>query len=613
MWTLRRKILAGYAIALALAGVVLGAALVNIVRLGNASDDILQENYRSILAAEEMLNALSAQENAALQMVVGVKRDSVKQFGDAEKSFLVWLERAKANITIEGEAEILERIETGYSEFLFRLAKFRTVSLRDPVQGQQYYRDQLAPQASVIRKACQDLHDLNRRTMEESSRRAQNVARTAVWSMVAIGVLVAGGSIFGGVWLANRIVRPVRSLTTATERVASGDYDVAIEPESQDEIGQLAQKFSLMVTKLRAFHELNLRRIIGEQKKAEVILQTIDDGVLVVGADRKVMSLNPTAAHVLAVHPHGVEGRDFSEIVEDETLSRVLTETFKTRTVPVVEAGKNIIAVHDPEGRESYFEFTLTTVSPRDGELLGLVVLFRNVTALKELDRLKTEFVMTASHELRSPLTSIAMSIELLREQAASKLDDSGRQMLDVAHEELERLRELVDELLDLSKIQSGRLEMELADVSVSDVLEGAIAPFQTQAAKQSIELTCTVNDGLPIIHADPNKMTWVITNLVGNALRYARSRIDVSAEIAGPWVHIHVQDDGSGIPPKEQSRIFEKFVQVRDGGKAGGAGLGLAISKEIVKAHHGNIWVESEPGRGTLFTVALPVAKGRL
>jgi NtrC-family two-component system sensor histidine kinase KinB len=609
MWTLRRKILSGYAIAMALAGVVLGTALLNIVRLGDASDDILQENYRSILAAEEMLNAVSTQENAAMRMVIGVERNNVQQFGDAEKNFLLWLERAKANITIAGEPEILARIETGYSEFLFRLAKFRNVS-QNRATGATFYRQQLAPQADVVRKACKDLHELNRRTMEESSLRAQNVARAAVWSMIAVGVLVLGGVFVAGVWLANRIVGPVRSLTAATERVAAGDYDVTIAPESQDEVGQLAQKFNVMLTKLRAFHELNLRRIIGEQKKAEVILQTIDDGILVVGADRKVMSLNPTAAHVLAVHAHGVEGRDFSEIVEDEALARVLTETFKTKAVPEPQAGKNIIAVRSPDGRESYFEFTLTPIAPRDGELIGLVILFRNVTALKELDRLKTEFVMTASHELRSPLTSIAMSIELLREQSADKLDESGRQMLDVAHEELERLRALVDELLDLSKIQSGKLEMEFADVSVSDVLDGAVTPFQSQAAKQSLELSCTVNDGLPPVHADPNKMTWVVTNLIGNALRYAKNRIDVSAEKAGPWVHISVRDDGSGIPPKDQARIFEKFVQMRDGGKPGGAGLGLAISREIVKAHHGNIWVESEPGQGTLFTVALPVAK---
>ena len=223
---------------------------------------------------------------------------------------------------------------------------------------------------------------------------------------------------------------------------------------------------------------------------------------------------------------------------------------------------------------------------------------------------MKTEFVMTASHELRSPLTSIAMSIELLREQATDKLDENGRQLLEVAHEELGRLRALVEELLDLSKIESGKLEMEFAEISVASVLESAVAPFRAQAKEQSIELKLNLKKELPPLQADPNKFTWVVTNLVGNALRYARSQVEVSAEKAGPWVNFYVKDDGQGIPYMQQAKIFDKFVQVQGDKQPGGAGLGLAISKEIVKAHHGNIWVESEPGKGSLFIVSLPIRK---
>lgn len=610
MWTLRRKILLGYAMTMGLAGIVLAVALLNIVRLGNASDAILQENYRSILAAEEMLNALAAQENAAMQMVLGIEQDNIAQFSASERQFLLWLERAKANITIEGEQQILERIESGYSEFLFELARFRNFYQTDRPKAVEYYQDRLAPQASRIREAAQQLHHLNRITMEASSKRAQQIAELAVWSMVTVGTAVICGAVVASIWLSNRIVRPVQSLTEATERVAAGDYDVTIVPESNDEVGQLAQEFDVMLAKLRAYHELNLRRIVGEQKKAEVILQTIDDGVLVIGADRKVVSLNPTAARVLAVHRRGVEGRDFAEIIEDEQLGRVVAEALKSRSAPVLETGSNILTVNDTEARRSHFEYTLTPIAASDGELLGLVVLFRNVTALRELDRLKTEFVMTASHELRSPLTSIAMSIELLRERAPDKLDASDRQLLDVAHEELERLQTLVEELLDLSKIESGKFEFEFADVSVSTVLETAVAPFQAQAEERGIDLTVDVKQGTPPLRADPNKLTWVVTNLVGNALRYARSKVAVSAERAGRWVNIYVRDDGEGIPYEQQARIFDKFVQVPGDKQPGGAGLGLAISKEIVKAHHGNIWVESEPGKGSLFIVALPISK---
>lgn len=609
MWTLQRKILLGYAVAMGLAGVVFGVALLNITRLGSASNAILQENYRSILAAEEMLNALAAQENAALQMVVGVERKNVTQFAEAEGQFLLWLERAKANITIEGEPDVLHRIETGYAEFLFRLATFRNIYEGDQPQALQFYQEQLAPQATAVRQACKDLHELNRTTMEASSRRAQNVAGVAIGSMIGVGGFVLVGVIVASIWLSNHIVRPVRSLTEATERVAAGDYDVAIKPESGDEIGRLAQKFNVMLTKLRAYHELNLRRIVGEQKKADVVLQTIDDGVLVVGADRKVTSLNPTAAQVLGIHRRGAEGRDFGELVADEHLVRLIEETLKAKTVPRFEAGKNILTLGH-NGRQSHFEYILKPILEPEGELLGLVVLFRNVTALKELDRLKTEFVMTASHELRSPLTSIAMSVELLRERALEKLDPSDRQLLDVAHDELERLRALVEELLNLSRIESGKLEMELADVSVPTLLEAAAAPFRTQAEEQSITLTVNVKGEPPALRADPNKLTWVITNLVGNALRYAQSQIEVSAEKAGPWVNVYVRDDGPGIPYEQQAKIFDKFTQVLDDNvRPGGAGLGLAISKEIVKAHHGNIWVESDPGKGSLFIVTLPIA----
>jgi NtrC-family two-component system sensor histidine kinase KinB len=181
--------------------------------------------------------------------------------------------------------------------------------------------------------------------------------------------------------------------------------------------------------------------------------------------------------------------------------------------------------------------------------------------------------------------------------------------MLEVAHEELERLRTLVEELLDLSKIESGKLEIEFHEVSVPRMLEAAVTPFRTQAEAQSIELLLRVPEELPILRADPNKLTWVVTNLVGNAVRYARSVVEVSADKAGPWVNFYVKDDGEGIPHEQQARVFEKFVQVPGDKHPGGAGLGLAISKEIVKAHRGHIWVESEPGKGTLFIVALPIS----
>ena len=612
-WNLRRKILAGYVIVMVLAGVVLGMALLNILRLGEASNAILQENYRSILAAEEMLGALERQENASLQLVLGADPATLAQFSEAEQRFLVWLARAKDNITIDGEPEILARIERGYSDYLYQLTHLRQIASEDHDQGLKLYDDELAPKAAAVRTACKQLHELNRRTMEASSLRASQVARSAVASTTFVAVAVLVGGIAFSMWLAGLIVRPITHLTEATEKVAAGDYHVAISAESTDEVGRLAEKFNVMVGQLRSYHELNLQRAAGERRKADAILKTIDDGVLVVDNHRKVASLNPAALKALGVPDGRVEGSDFATMIRDERLSALIDEALRSGRPPTPDDQRDFITVTMPDDRRLHYEYALTPIAGPDESSLGVIVLFRNVTKLKELDRLKTEFVMTASHELRTPLTSISMSIELLRERLGKSAAEADRQLLDVAHEELVRLRKLVEELLNLSKIESGKIEMEFAEVSLPALLQAAVVPFQSQAQRQGLELSVDVEQGVPPVKADANKLALVVTNLVGNALRYARSHIWVSAEPAGSWVNIYVRDDGPGIPHELQSRIFDKFVQVGDRQRAGGAGLGLAMSKDIVRAHGGYIWAESEPDRGSLFIVTLPGAPGSL
>jgi NtrC-family two-component system sensor histidine kinase KinB len=273
--------------------------------------------------------------------------------------------------------------------------------------------------------------------------------------------------------------------------------------------------------------------------------------------------------------------------------------------------GDNYLCVQDG-AREVHYEYSITPVQESAGKMLGVVVLLHNVTKLKELDRMKDEFVMTASHELRTPLTSIGMSIDLLRERAEDRFDQPDRELLDVAHEEVERLKNLVNELLDLTRIESGRIPLRFSEVSVRRLLETALMPFRSQAKEQSVELALQISGELPPVWADAAKLTLVVTNLVGNALRYtpAAGHVWVSAESAGPWVHICVRDEGKGIPPELQAKIFDKFVQIDGAGRPGGGGLGLALAKEIVRAHHGSIWVESEPGKGSLFTVVLPALR---
>jgi NtrC-family two-component system sensor histidine kinase KinB len=218
---------------------------------------------------------------------------------------------------------------------------------------------------------------------------------------------------------------------------------------------------------------------------------------------------------------------------------------------------------------------------------------------------------MAASHELRTPLTGMGMSIDLLLEHAAQGLSEKDRELLQAAHEEVHRMKALVNDLLDLSKIEAGRIELEFEQVPVHTLFEHVQEVFKGQAEIKHIRLTSELAVDLPEVRADANKVTWVLTNLISNALRYVRQdgQIQIAAKKIGPHVHLSVRDDGPGIPPEYQSKIFQKFVQVK-GRQSGGTGLGLAICKEIVRAHGGAIWVESSPGQGSTFTFTLPVAQ---
>lgn len=224
---------------------------------------------------------------------------------------------------------------------------------------------------------------------------------------------------------------------------------------------------------------------------------------------------------------------------------------------------------------------------------------------------MKSEFVATASHELKTPLTSIGMSVRLLKERHEETFEERDRELLEAAIEDVERLRALVDDLLDLSKIESGRMAMEVEAVPVGLLCEKAAENLRGQADENGVDLILDLPDDLPSVQADPNKVTWVLNNLLANAIRYSEAgdQVHVSGDAVGGSVHVSVEDEGAGIPYEYQSKIFNKFVQVDGDQTPGGTGLGLAIAQEIIHAHGGRIWVDSTPGEGSTFTFTLPHA----
>jgi NtrC-family two-component system sensor histidine kinase KinB len=611
VWTLRKKILIGYGISLAVAMVVFVWAFVNLLRLGHASDAILTENYKSILAAENMIDAIERQDSATLLVILGYEEEGFSQFRGNESIFLQWLGRAKDNITIKGEDEVIDKVDRGYSTYLANFFKFRLIVQADRQKATTFYHETVLPSFKSVRDSCSHLRNINEETMLRASDHARRVAKKATWSMLTIGSAAIGIGLGFSLLLSNLLVRPLSQIVEATREIATGNYNVEISANSTDELGRLAGEFNSMVAKLKAYHDLNVGKIVAEKRKSEAIIQSIDDGIVVVDAEFKVTDINPTAAKLLDIERERALDRHFLEVVRSDRLLNYIRESVETGSPPKIGEDQNVFTVQRGEKRRHYL-FSITPVNTEAGSMVGVVMLLRDVTTLKELDRLKSEFVMTASHELRTPLTSMGMSIDLLREGALGKLNEKEQQLLSAAHEELERIKALVNSLLDLSKIEAGKIEMEFDRVAVQLLFEKAVSTLINQANDKKVELSFSLPSALPHVKADANKITWVLTNLISNALRYTSSggRIQLFAEHFGPQVHLSVSDDGAGIPYEYQAKIFEKFVQVEKDKAVQGSGLGLAICKEIVRAHGGTIWVDSLPGEGSTFTFTVPVCE---
>lgn len=610
--SIRKKILIGYGVTFTLMGVVLGWAVVNLVSLGRASNAILEENYRSIVAAENMVEALERQNNTVLLLLFSHGQDWEPRFRENETQFLRWFGRAQDNITIEGERALVAAIDARYTDFIIKstgLASQIQYSGLSSEQAHDLYLAAIQPSFTAVQEACINLRTLNEQTMYEASMRADRVSRRAIWStvIVALGALII--ALGFSMILSNRIAQPLREFVQASQKIAGGDYKVQILSHASDEIGILAAEFNTMATQLAHYNELNIGQIITEKQKNETVLASIDDGLVVFDTDLSVTDINPAAKRMLGLKHSNRRSTNYRELISDKRLCELILKTAELRSQPTIDEDDRFVTVNQ-EGKAYHYFFSITVILNTEGHLTGIVLLLRDVTRLKEVEQLKNDFVMTASHELRTPLTSMGMSIDLLMEYATPKLDQTENELLQTAHEEVVRLKALVNDLLDLSKIEAGKIELEFERVSVSTLLQRVQAIFKNQVEERSLTLTVVEAADLPTVRVDSNKITWVLTNLVSNALRYVppHGHISIAVEAIGSYVHFSVRDDGPGIPQEYQYKIFQKFVQIK-GFDSGGTGLGLAICKEIVRAHSGSIWVDSAPGQGSTFTFTVPLA----
>lgn len=587
-----------------------GWAIYHLLGLSRAMNAIMVENYRSILAAENMVEAIERQDSAALLYLLGQKTDAVKLYTDNEAAFLSWLARAEDNVTVPGEAEIVSRLRSLYTAYLSDFTALRGIeATQGTEQARAYYLGTIWPKVEEIRAVEQQLLQANHQAMLSRRDQATARARKATLSTALVAVVSVILGLVYGFNAASIIIGPARRLTESAKRIGEGHLDERIDINTDDEIGQLAQEFNRMAERLREVDRSNIDRLVAERKRSEAVVNSIGDPLVVLDGEHRLVFVNPAAERVFGLTEDLVRGLHFLEAIRDTELFELIRRGARRE-----QGAERPTVTRQVDGRERHYALEVTEI-PGVPES-GLVVLMQDVTHFHELDRMKSDFVSTVSHEFRTPLTSIAMGIGMLLERSRAAGDSQERQLLMAVNEDTQRLIKLVNDLLDLSRIESGRVQMEFAAVRLDRLLPEAAKPFFDQAKEKGIDLVVTVPPDLPAAWADAGKITWVISNLIGNAIRYtpAGGRITVGAEQKGNRLHVSVADTGVGIPESEFENIFRKFVQLPgpEGTSPGGAGLGLSIAREIVQAHGGRIWVESRVGAGSKFTFTLSQAHGR-
>ena len=461
--------------------------------------------------------------------------------------------------------------------------------------------------------------------------RRRQVFFTVVTSIALVGVVVVA---FVVVSVKRNMLDPLTDLTHSARRIEQGDFTAAQQTLRDDEIGVLFNSFAKMVQAVRS-RERELARALGETRELATVtaesrrrvetahadllamLETTPAALMIFNLDGGVRLRNRAATEVLGIEPQNPELRRnywsrFKRVAKDGTLIPP-DQWVSARALRGETVSNHELEIHHPDGRVYPIIASGAPLKNELGHVTGAVVAFQDISHIREVDRMKEEFVSIVSHELRTPLTSIRGSIQLVVADPGSVPDAEHRNLLQIALNNCERLVRIINDILDVSKIESGNLALHKKAVNVPDLVRQSIEVVQSPARNANVALEARLPADLRPVMVDPDRIVQALVNLLSNAVKFAPSGSTVTVTATGSeqMVTIAVSDQGEGIAPENLNRLFRKFQQVDSSSsrRKGGTGLGLAITKALVEQHGGRIFVDSELTKGTRFSFTLPAA----
>ncbi len=588
--------------------VVMGVIAVQTARvLGRSSQAILEDNYRSVLAAERMERALERLDGAAVLVMLGERDRGMREAREGRLVFERELDAQEHNITETGEAEATRALAEGWRAYVGLIDGF--LALPAPAQARAFYLERLEPQSEHVQAAASRVLAINEDAMvrksDVSHRRVESADAILLFATILALLL---GVVASGAFTA-RLLRPLGVLAQAVRRLGEGDLEARAVVRGEDEVAQLARDFNVMADRLRQYRSSSLGELLLAQGAAQAAIDSLPDAVVIFDTQAAVLSTNEVATRFLKIDPGaGVQPLAQVEPALREAIERLRTHVLTGKGAYQPKGLEEALRLDTAEGPR-YFLPRATPVRA-EGQLHGAAVVLQDVTRLQRFDELTNNLVATVAHELRTPLTSLRMAIHLCLELAAGPLTEKQQDLLFAARGDCERLQGMVDDLLDLSRLQAGREALTFETVPAVRLVEEARDAHQGLAAEGDLALVAEDLTGGREVRVDPDRIQLVFANLVANAIRHSPrgGTVTVRARPIEAAVRFEVSDQGPGVPAEYQQRVFEKFFRV-PGATGPGAGLGLYIAREIVLAHQGEIGVESEAGKGSTFWFTLAAA----
>lgn len=567
-----------------------GIALIS--RLADKAEAAVDANYRRISAILEMEQTL-----AGMQRELAAKNAAGASFADLKRRFEDSLSEEFATPAGQREKALTAQLATNY--LAFQQAVYRVNLPHPPKDSPDKYLQAAGMKAAQMGELLQKIRNLNYQSSLDSSQALQKSTRHVTDLMVAGFVAVLLVSILTCYLVSRSILRPIQLLTKATRELGEGDLSQPVPSTGRDELAQLAGAFNKMAAQLAEFRRNTSSEILRLHKTTETTLASFPDPIFVLSSDARIESQNPAG----------------DELKSALQLGDRLPEPLQAIATGVLQTGKNFlphsydeVVCHRIHGSEKYFLPRVLAMRDRENRIFGVAVVLYDVTRFRLLDGAKTNLVGTVSHELKSPLTSVRMALHILLEKTVGELTPEQEELVRAARDDSERLLRILNDLLDLARLDERGAELRKEKVAPAELLQKAIADHAENISVRGLKVACVIEPGLPEVLADRQRIGHVFDNLLSNAVKHSPpgGEIRLSANrIDGGAVQFSIADQGTGIPAEFQLRIFDRFFRV-PGQEHNGAGLGLSIAKEITQAHGGHIGVASQPGQGSTFFVQL-------